>query len=200
MRVARIKPVRGGVPVSYFFHCVSRIVDRRHVIKDQEKEFLVKWMRKYEAFCGIRVVTFCFMENHIHLLLEIPPPPSEPLSDESLLERLGLVSTKATVVETRQLLERLRADGNQAEAEALRRRILGRMYDVSAFMKQLKQRFSQWFNKKHGRCGTLWEDRFKSVLVEGAGVALATMAAYIDLNPVRAKIVEDPKDYRWSGY
>ena len=104
------------------------------------------------------------------------------------------------MVETRQLLERFRADGNEAEAESLRRRILGRMYDVSAFMKQLKQRFSQWFNKKHGRCGTLWEDRFKSVLVEGAGVALATMAAYIDLNPVRAKIVEDPKDYRWSGY
>jgi hypothetical protein len=38
------------------------------------------------------------------------------------------------------------------------------------------------------------------VLVEGAGQALTTMAAYIDLNPVRAGIVQDPKDYRWSGY
>jgi hypothetical protein len=37
-------------------------------------------------------------------------------------------------------------------------------------------------------------------LVEGAGQALAAMAAYIDLNPVRAGLVEDPKDYRWSGY
>jgi hypothetical protein len=42
-------------------------------------------------------------------------------------------------------------------------------------------------------------DRFKSVLVED-GQALRTMAAYIDLNPVRAKLVEDPKDYRWCGY
>ena len=42
-------------------------------------------------------------------------------------------------------------------------------------------------------------DRFKSVLVEN-GEALQTMAAYIDLNPVRAGLVQDPKDYRWCGY
>ena len=74
------------------------------------------------------------------------------------------------------------------------------MYDLSAFMKLLKQRFTLGYNARHGRKGTLWEDRFKSVLVEGAGQTLATMAAYIDLNPVRAGLVKDPKDYRWSGY
>ena len=42
--------------------------------------------------------------------------------------------------------------------------------------------------------------RFKSVLVDGAGHALATMAAYIDLNPIRGGMVKDPKEYRWSGY
>ncbi|MBL9132489.1 MAG: chemotaxis protein CheW, partial [Verrucomicrobiaceae bacterium] len=56
------------------------------------------------------------------------------------------------------------------------------------------------FNKRRGRKGTLWMDRFKSVLVEGKGEALRTMAAYIDLNPVRAGLVKDPKDYRWCGY
>ncbi len=67
-------------------------------------------------------------------------------------------------------------------------------------MKLLKQRFSQWHNARNARKGTLWEERFRSVLVDGAGEALLTMAAYIDLNPVRAGIVQDPKDYRWSGY
>ena len=57
-------------------------------------------------------------------------------------------------------------------------------------MKLLKQRFTQWFNRQRGRKGTLWEERFKSVLVEGTGEVLATMAAYIDLNPVRAGIVK----------
>lgn len=70
----------------------------------------------------------------------------------------------------------------------------------NTFMKVLKQRFSQWFNGRNARRGTLWEDRFRSVLVEGRGQALRAMAAYIDLNPVRAKICDDPKDYRWCGY
>ena len=74
------------------------------------------------------------------------------------------------------------------------------MWDVSRYMKILKQRFTQWYNGRHNRRGTLWEDRFRSVLVEGAGAALKTMTAYIDLNPVRAKICDDPKDYRWSSY
>ena len=66
-------------------------------------------------------------------------------------------------------------------------------------MKIVKQCFSQWFNRKHGRRGVLWEERFKSELVE-SGHAARRVAAYIDLNPVRAGIVKDPKDYRWSGY
>jgi hypothetical protein len=49
------------------------------------------------------------------------------------------------------------------------------------------------------RTGTLWEERFKSVIVE-SGMATRTMAAYTDLNPVRAGIVKDPADYHWSSY
>jgi hypothetical protein len=67
-------------------------------------------------------------------------------------------------------------------------------------MKTLKQRFSVWYNHTHERFGTLWAERFKSVLVQGQGNPLQTMAAYIDLNPVRAGMVEDPKDYRYCGY
>jgi len=76
---------------------------------------------------------------------------------------------------------------------------LDRLCSLTHFMKELKERFSRWFNKRHGQRGTLWQDRYRSVLVED-GEALRTMAAYIDLNPIRAGLVEDPKDYRWSGY
>jgi len=64
----------------------------------------------------------------------------------------------------------------------------------------VKQRFTQYYNKRSGRKGTLWEQRFKSILVQNSEHALQTMAAYIDLNPFRAGIVEDPKDYRYCGY
>jgi hypothetical protein len=87
-----------------------------------------------------------------------------------------------------------------AEAEVIRAKLLARMGDVSEFMKAIKQRFSVWYNRSYQRYGTLWAERFKSVLVEGRGNPLQTIAAYIDLNPVRAGIVEDPKDYRFCGY
>ena len=73
------------------------------------------------------------------------------------------------------------------------------MHDLSEFMKTLLQRFTRWFNRTHQRSGTLWEERFKSVIVE-SGTAARTIAAYIDLNPVRAGMVEVPADYRWSSY
>jgi hypothetical protein len=74
------------------------------------------------------------------------------------------------------------------------------MGDISVFVKELKQRFSKWYNKRTERFGTLWAERFKSVLVEDQPGSLRGVAAYIDLNPVRAGLVKDPKDYRWSGY
>ena len=83
--------------------------------------------------------------------------------------------------------------------EKIRSRYTRRMHDLSEFMKSLLERFTKWFNRGHSRSGTLWEDRFKSVIVE-SGIAARTMAAYIDLNPVRAGMVSDPATYRWSSY
>ena len=74
-----------------------------------------------------------------------------------------------------------------------------RMHNLSEFMKTLLQRFTRWFNRTHQRTGTLWEERYKSVIVE-SGIAARTMAACIDLNPVRAGMNSDPAEYRWSSY
>ncbi len=67
-------------------------------------------------------------------------------------------------------------------------------------MKTLKQRFTQWFNTRVNRRGTLWENRYKSVLLEGRGDPLKIMALYVDLTPVREGLAKDPKNYRWCGY
>jgi REP element-mobilizing transposase RayT len=165
-----------------------------------EKEKFVQYMREYEAFCGVQVMTFCVMTNHFHILLEVPQKPEVLPTDEELLQRVEKLSGRPGSSTTRQQLEQLRATGHHNAAEELRKRFFKRMWDVSAFMKLLKQRFSQWLNKRQGRVGTLWEGRFDSVLVEGAGAPLLTMAAYIDLNPKRAGLVNDPATFRWSGY
>jgi hypothetical protein len=67
-------------------------------------------------------------------------------------------------------------------------------------MKLLKEGYTHWFNRSQNRFGTLWAERFGSVLVEVSRDAVANVAAYIDLNCVRAGLVRDPKDYRFCGY
>ena len=109
------------------------------------------------------------------------------------------VYSKAFLQQLRNELKSFRERGIDEAAEKLLRRFKDRFCDVSLFVKELKERFSRWFNKQNGRRGTLWMDRFKSVCVDGEA-ALATMAAYIDLNPVRAEIVDDPMLYEWRGY
>ncbi len=69
---------------------------------------------------------------------------------------------------------------------------------LSEYIKDIKQTFSRFYNITHNRRGTLWGDRFKSVIVEN-GETLVNCLAYIDLNPVRAGIVKRPEDYRWSS-
>jgi REP element-mobilizing transposase RayT len=144
------------------------------------------------------------MCNHVHLLVEVTPRPPEPLTDEQLLQRFKAIAPPMAVAilrkELKEAREKLAAGRvSVASIEKIHARYTYRMHDLSEFMKGVMQRFTQWYNGKHKRSGTLWEQRFKSVIVED-GLAARTMAAYIDLNPVRAGMVADPAEYRWSGY
>ena len=65
-------------------------------------------------------------------------------------------------------------------------------------MREIKVGFTRYYNKRHNRRGYFWGDRFKSVIVE-KGETLINCLAYIDLNPIRAGIVERPEDYRWNS-
>lgn len=182
------------------YHCISRVVDRQFVLKKPEKEQFVKYMRLYERFCGVRIRSYSVMCNHFHLMVEVPSRPAEPMSDEELLRRLKMIYSELQVEEARHQIAIRRKAGDDEGAEQFKaEKYLYRMCDLSQFMKVLKQRFTQWFNKRHGRKGTLWEDRFKSVLVED-GYTARVMSAYIDLNPLRAGMVQDPARYRWSSY
>ena len=199
MRLPRWK-APPDLPAGYY-RCISRVVDRRFVFQAREREKFRQFLSEYSAFCGVRVLTWCILSNHFHLLLEVPRKPLEAPPLEELISRLEhLSSTLLSAGAARQLVARWQANGNAHASEQLRQRLWAQMNDLSQFMKLLKQRFSQWFNRLHERRGTLWEERFRSVLVEGGSSALATVAAYIDLNPVRAGLVDDPKDYRWCGY
>jgi putative transposase len=70
---------------------------------------------------------------------------------------------------------------------------------LSKFMQAVGQRYTQSYNYFHKHTGTVWEGRYKSTVVQSERYLLTCMT-YIDLNPVRAGIVNDPADYAWSTY
>ena len=204
------------VPVDCFglYHVLSRVVDRRMVFGETEKAHFRGLLAAYAEFSGIEVVAWCLMGNHFHLLLRVPPKSGREnaeISDHEVVRRVGIINGRAARNHLDNLLAMCGCESSRRDLLAPYRR---RMGDLGLMMKSLKQRFTQWFNRRHERKGTLWEERYRSFIVAhetdgpsltagvaaGYGEIARIVAAYIDANPVRAGLVEDPAAYRWSGF
>ncbi len=213
-----------------FFHCVSHVVDRRHVFGEEEKSMFLFFLRRYERFCKVQIVGYCLMGDHFHVLVRVPGRPEQQPTLAVLMqhvretlgekimgqyqERIDFWEEQVAIGQRRKMGELSSIDspldvilGLDADLvsyagtqlEKVSQDIWNRMYDVSQFVFSLKQQFSHWYNKEHDRVGTLWEERFRSALVQ-PGPAVAEVAAYLDLNPVRNGMVKCAKDYAWSQY
>ncbi|MFM7181201.1 MAG: transposase [Verrucomicrobiales bacterium] len=202
-----MRPPRIIVPpdMDGLYHVVSRVVDRRMIFGEEEKRKFRELLVGYAGFSGITVAAWCLMDNHFHLLLHVPSREKQDpaaLPEKEILRRLRMIYGKAEMADITRVL------GQCPDAASRMRyleRFTKRMGDLAIFMRSLKQRFSRWYNGRKRRKGTLWEDRYRSVAVEiqdlaTLGAAARIVSAYIDLNPVRAGMVEDPKDYEWCGY
>ncbi len=127
------------------------------LLDKQAKEVLRKQLWYMARFCGVEILTYCIMTNHFHVLVRVPD--KQKLNDQALLTRFSeLYGDKKGRVETLEAI--LKKGGEEAQAE--RDKLLARMGDVSLFMKELKQRFSIWYNRSHKRYGTLWAERFNT--------------------------------------
>lgn len=178
---------------------MTRTVNKERLFDDTAREILRRQLWLVAQYCGVQVLTYAILTNHFHVLALVPR--RETIADTELLRRYQLLYPKPTRYQAARLaVIQSQLATNGPEAIVWRRRQLSLMGDISQYMKLVKQRFSIWFNKSHGRIGTLWCERFKSVLVEPEGGALRVMAAYIDLNLVRAGLAIDPKDGRFCGY
>ncbi|MBK1792814.1 transposase [Persicirhabdus sediminis] len=192
---------------SAVYHCISRVVDRRFILGDTERELFVGLMRNCEAFYGVKILSYCVMSNHFHLLVEVPKEGEVEISDDEFLRRVKALYSPSYYAEVKQIFYNLLetasqdAEGNTSRvaADNFKRQYTNRMHDLGNFMKSLKQRFSRWYNRHNNRDGYLWSGRYTSVLVQ-AGYVARIMSTYIDLNPVRAGMVEKPEDYRWCSY
>ena len=197
MRRNRVK-VEGA-----YYHVMSRCALQAYLLKEDGEEvkgMFMKMLRKAEYFSGVKIVNYCVMDNHFHLLLQVPK--RREVSDEELEKRIRVLYGEKRSAQILGRWEQLLKMGGfddvvRRERDAMRRR----MYDISQFMKTFKQRFTLWYSANHGNLeGTIWQGVFHSVLVEGKHDALGAVSTYITLNPVRAQMVADPADYAWSGY
>ena len=161
------------------YHAISRTALPGLPFTAADKDHLQSLIQRFSCIYFTEILGFCLMDNHFHLLVRMFP---EDHGDEASLRRRFSLAYRDTAV------------FSVAKIADYRKK----WSSLSEFIKDIKQTFSRYYNKKNGRKGYLWGDRFKSVIVQD-GRTLVNCLAYIDLNPVRANIVTSPEKYRWSS-
>ena len=152
-----------------------------YVMGDVEKDFLLHLMpiKRLSKVYFTEVLGFCFMGNHLLVRMR----PGSEFSNAEIKHRFRVYYGND---EKRELKE----EGIPA--------LQAKWGSLSEFVKEIKQGFSRYYNRRHHRKGFFWPERFKSVIVD-KGETLINCLAYIDLNPIRAGIVEKPETYRWCS-
>jgi len=193
---------------SGLYHVTSRVVDKRIIFGGKERAKFLKLVKGYAVFGGIDLVSWCLMGNHFHLMVRVRAEDAAKLSDEEVLERCSHIYEGWK-------LERLRGNYANSPSQESRKRLLDpfreRMSSLPEYVGQVKKAFTLWYNFRNGRVGTLWEGRYHSTLMEheeeearvkqvGLGGLARMIAAYIDLNPLRAGEVAEPEGNDWTGY
>ncbi len=196
----RIRIMKKDSEKGSVYHCVSRTINKEFLWDDRAKEVLRRQIGKVAEFCGVEILAYCLMSNHFHILVRVVTGRSARLTNEELREKLQNFYTNPDDTLVLSRLQEGLFSNEEWKRITTRKMLLARMDNLSNFMKILKQRFSIWYNRNHNRVGPHWSDRFQSVLVQNNYQALRAVAAYIALNPVRAGICKDPKEYRFSSY
>ncbi len=174
-----------------FFHIMSRTVGQEFYLGDVEKEELLNIIKYYSGFYFVKPIGLTIMSNHFHLLIK--SEPESYYTDRQVKQRIAKYLDK----EKKKRKTEAGNDTSDISSHELEK-IKKQMADISEYVRAVKQTFARWYNKMNNRKGYFWGARFKSVLIE-KGESLQNCLAYIDLNPVRAGLVEKPEDYRWSA-
>ena len=181
-------------------HLVSRIAHRVYFLKESERMDFLEFVRRTADFTGIRLLGWCVMGNHFHILVFLPVP--EPVDEEEILRRYAVLKGRGAVNSVRDSFARWRIDGEAGErkVEEWLDRQRQRMYSVASFMKIVKQWFTAEYNKRNGHKGTLWESTYYDRVLIRRESDMAKCLAYIHLNPIRAAASDRFDGYAWSSY
>jgi REP element-mobilizing transposase RayT len=181
MRHLRIKPTETDT----IMHVYNRIAgfSSDFPFGNAEKEQFLRRLNKLNEFYVIDVLATQVMGNHYHILIHIPA--EIPSNEEAAARYFNFYDGK----------QQINPDSPDCTLLAAKLR------DVSEFIRELQQPFTRWFNRtrKTRRHGALWGGRFKNTILEN-GLAVWDCWKYIEMNPVRAGMVDNPADYRFSSF
>ena len=182
VRYARIKFEIGR---DGFVHVYNRTVGSsgEFPFGEMEKAELLRRIRDLDQYYAVEVLVAVAMGNHFHAILYVP---TDSPGAEETVERYHRRYPHR---------RKLRPGSKRCQRLALKLR------DLSEFTKELQQPFTRWFNRTRTRRrrGHLWADRFKSTVLE-SGLAVWDCWKYIEMNPVPARMVNAPADYRFGSF
>ncbi len=268
------------------YNVTARVANRAFLLNDPKfRDRVVGWIYGVASFSGVEVDAWCVMENHLHLMVRVPPVPARywtrrptgtvpgeaasasdlalapdsaafsmrprecraprwtpdladarpaitpagdlpseeavrisvadgvplailprpetgfTMSDGEMVERLRMLysgTRKADGIAKR--WRKWRSDGRDDDVEREKDAYCRRMYNISQFMKTLKQRISETVNRETGHAGALWDGRFYSSLVGDTANDSLMVASYLAWNPVKPGLAKAPEQWRWSSY
>lgn len=184
-----------------YYHVVSRCVRRTFLCgvdhstgKDYEhrRQWIVNRIRILSSLFSIDILSYAVMSNHFHLALKLCPDESDSWTDAEVIKRWTSLHKGPLLVQKWQAGEALSAAERQAVSDCISvyRQRLG---SLSWFMKCLNEPVARQANKEDSCTGHFWEARFKSQALLTEESVLSCMA-YVDLNPVRAKLAATPEE------
>ncbi|GIU03061.1 transposase [Shewanella algidipiscicola] len=183
-----------------YYHCCSRVVRRAFLCGDDaysgknydhRRSWIESLLFELAAAFAIDVAAFAVMSNHLHVVLRIDIETANCWTDREVLEQwhklfngddLTRKFTKGELVEPHEVVK-------LKHAIAIYR---SRLCDISWFMRCLNEPIARQANQEDGCSGRFWEGRFKSQALLDEAAVLACMA-YVDLNPIRAKMAATPE-------
>ena len=189
-----------------YYHCISRVVRKAYLCgvdktTQQDFEHRRQWMldrlAEIEAVFCIDVCSYAIMSNHYHLVLYINKAKVDSLTNLEVIERWRKIYTGPDIIQRFIAGEKLSKEHHQLIAEIVAK-WRDRLEDISWFMRSLNEPISRKANFEDNCTGHFWEGRFKSQALLDEQ-ALLTCMAYVELNPIRAKMAEMPETSEFTS-
>ncbi len=174
-----------------FYHIIIKISERTdlssaYALNESHKLYFERLMHRLEAVYLIDIPAYCIMSTHVHMIISHKKNGENELGLKEIAQRF-------------QKYYKLK-DAPDARSQKVHN-FRKRLNNISEFMWDLQRRFTYWYNNqfKVRRTGSLWNPSYKSIVLS-SGKALADCMKYVELNPVRAKMVRLSEEYRFCSW